>query len=201
MKRFKEYIVNEWKLTNDSNVDLRKIKPESYMDLRNLVKQRYKISPKILDLSDVDITNIGDKLGTPERVSDDYEDIPGIFHGLKEVEEINVAGWNTSKIKHFGHIFQGCERLRKIIGIKNWNTKNALGMYGTFGGCFVLNNLDLSKWDVSNCKTFESMFHNCWALTDLKGIENFKISDDAVTLDMFYGCKNEIKPAWYKRKY
>ena len=52
-----------------------------------------------------------------------------------------------------------------------------------------LNNIDISKWDVSNVKYMQFMFDNC---TDFegKGLENWDVSNVEITKYMFYNCEN-----------
>ena len=47
---------------------------------------------------------------------------------------------------------------------------------------------DLSKWDLSNAKTFESMFAGCSSLIIFPNISNWKICKAKNMYSMFAGC-------------
>jgi surface protein len=58
--------------------------------------------------------------------------------------------------------FCECEKLTTITGIKNWNTSNVTSMYCMFGAIsampLILENLDLTGWDVRKVTSFGEMF-------------------------------------------
>jgi len=53
--------------------------------------------------------------------------------------------------------------------------------------------LDLSTWDVSNVKYMNCMFWKCTGLKELKGVENWDLTN-VQTTGMFYGVDKSLRP-------
>jgi len=198
MKTFNTY-VNEWKLTNDSKIEIKKIKPESYEELRELIINRYIENDKILDLRDIDVSDIttfGNYYGKKHSDGIMYEGW-GLFYELNNVEIIDVTGWNTENIKNMEYMFDQLKNLKEIRGIKNWNISNVLTSENMFRQCESLRTLDLSRWKPQKLRSMDSMFDGCENLTEIKGIEKW----DTFTIEKKYCAFRECDaaPSWYDR--
>lgn len=101
--------------------------------------------------------------------------------------ELNLTNWDISKITSMNSMFYLSNKLEKIIGHENLNTTNITGLSATFQSCRALNNLDLSKWNVSKVTTMQNMFNACANLTNLN-IDNWQTSALTSTESMFSGC-------------
>ncbi|MBQ3136789.1 MAG: Ig-like domain-containing protein [Clostridia bacterium] len=56
------------------------------------------------------------------------------------------------------------EGLKEINNPENFKTGTATTFYNTFYGCFSLEEVDFSSWDVSNVTTIKYMFYRCYGL-------------------------------------
>ncbi len=63
-----------------------------------------------------------------------------------------------------GYIFYMFEGLKEINNPENFKTGTATTFYNTFYGCFSLEEVDFSSWDVSNVTTIKYMFYRCYGL-------------------------------------
>ena len=77
-------------------------------------------------------------------------------------EEIDLSNLDTSECTSielmFGHSTKSYSgKIKRIIGIENWNTSKITNMVEPFVNCNSLE-LDLSRWDVSNVTTMKHMF-------------------------------------------
>ena len=200
MKRFKDYIINEWKLTNDSDVEIKKIKPESYNELRDIVVYRYEKNNKNLDLRDIDVSNItsfGDLYEGDSQTTLKYGHVYGLFCILDKVETINILGWKPKNLFNTVNMFLGCTNLKNIIGIETLNMSNTIEMANMFRQCENLEKLDVSKWNLpTTILTAHGEFYGCKKLKNIKGIENWKSIRFKRNECMFGDCP--AKPTWYK---
>ena len=60
---------------------------------------------QVIDVSDIDISNL--------------DDLHGIFRSV-DAKVIDVSGWDTSHIKNMSYMFANCNDLEDIIGIENF---------------------------------------------------------------------------------
>ena len=84
-------------------------------------------------------------------------------------------------------MFAGFKNLKSIEWNNVVSTKDTISMYQMFSGCFNLEKLDLSSWDVSNVKSMNGMFVECKKLHE---IEWFKFNTSKVedVSYMFTNC-------------
>ena len=152
------------KITGVSNLNVSKVQTmysmfESCQSLGNL------------DLSSWDISNA--------------TDLSFMFWGASSSKEVNFTGWNTSKVEKFDH-FAAHAGMRRI-GIEDWDTSSAINMNAMFHNC-AEEELDLSKFDVSNVKYFCQMFENSPNLKRIKGLEKWDTSSGVGFDEMFERC-------------
>ena len=89
-------------------------------------------------------------------------------------------------------MFNGCNELKAIKGINNFNTTDVTTMKAMFQECKSLEYLDLSNFDTSNVTDMERMFKKCEKLKEIKGIYNFNMEKVAKKEEMFKEC-NELE--------
>ena len=82
----------------------------------------------------------------------------GLFAKNETLQSLELANWDTSKVRDFSYVFYSTPNL-KNYDITNWNTSSAVTLNGTFYGAGA-ETLNLSKWDVSNVKTFYQLFED-----------------------------------------
>ena len=139
----------------------------------------------------------------------------GAFSSVKASEIIGLETWkNTENIVSINNIFNGCSNLTSLKGIENWNVENIKTMDSAFRSCSSLKELDLSKWKANSltstntmfegCSKIETldltgfnmdnvqqapwMFQDCTSLKEIKGTENWTLSNVKRTINMFKGC-------------
>jgi surface protein len=120
---------------------------------------------------------IGEKLVNYEK---------GMFSEEKDIEEVSVMV--TYEHTDLSDMFQECEKLKTINGIKNWDTSRVETMAGMFAGCKSLESLDLSSFNTIQVTNMTFMFLNCENLRELN-LSNFEIRQDCYTGWMFQECR------------
>ena len=83
-----------------------------------------------------------------------------MFHFCDSLESLDLSGWDTSNVEHMNWMFFYCGSL-KSLNLSGWDTSKVTDMCGMFSCCFRLRSLDLSGWDTSNVKDMENMFYSC----------------------------------------
>jgi len=198
MKTLNTYI-NEWKLTDDSNVEyvVNKYFPETYEELRQIVIDKYEDvltqHGKYLDLRDINVSKIN-TLGD-YRSTSPYSGY-GLFYKFSEIEIIDTTGWNTKNVTDCRCLFDACYKLKEIRGIDTWDVSNVKIFSYMFNDCYSLTKLDLSKWKLKSVEEMDSMFSGCKNLRQIKN--DWNINTSIVSMqDTFDGCKSLKKgPSW-----
>lgn len=90
-------------------------------------------------------------------------DAVGLFKGYAELEDLDLAGFDTSGEKSLACLFKGCAKLRSI-DLSPLDTSSVEDMRQMFFGCRSLKEVDLSCLDTSQVQTMAHLFHNCHAL-------------------------------------
>lgn len=79
------------------------------------------------------------------QVTNKCENLNAVFHGFKG-SSVDISGWDTSNVKVFCQMFDGCSNLTEIIGLQDLDTSNGRD----FTEMFIANkmkHLDLSFLD------------------------------------------------------
>ena len=103
----------------------------------------------------------------------------------------------NNKLINLSNMFNWCESLKDIRGLKNLDVKFAKDLSYMFYGCSSLSDIKpLENWNVSNCNDFSGMFCGCSNLVDIKPLENWNVSNGNYFSYMFSGCSSlsDIKP-------
>lgn len=103
-----------------------------------------------------------------------------MFHNCAE-EELDLSGFDTSKVQFFSQMFENSPNLKRIKGLEKWDTSSGLGFEEMFERCYKLEEVDLSSFDTSKAKN---------------NVEGSKNGHKTATLNhMFYQCNNLRKIA------
>ena len=109
-----------------------------------------------------------------------------MFRDNKDIEEASVMV--TEEHDNLFYMFSGCENLRAINGINDWDTSNVTNMSFMFTSCNSLESLDLSNFNTSKVTNMGGMFSECENLKELN-LSNFELREDCRTIVMLKGCK------------
>lgn len=84
------------------------------------------------------------------------------------LEEIDLASWNTASLMNTVSMFKGCANLTTILlDPDTFTTGKVEWMNSMFNGCSALTQVDVSKFDLTNCVSANSMFRDCSSLESL----------------------------------
>ena len=113
-----------------------------------------------------------------------------MFEGCNNIKSIfGLHNFDTSKVINMKNIFYECKNLINLPDISNWNTSNVINMEGMFYNNEELKIMpDISKWDTSKVISMMSMFNNCQNLKSLPDISNWNISNIVDLRYMFSNC-------------
>ena len=169
MKNLQLYITEKLKITKDNKYHYY---PDNNYDLAYQILDEKLKSAKnsVLDMTDVDISNVTSLDSLFAGINDDFP----------QIEVIDITGWDTSHIQSMSEMFANCINVRKIIGIEDLDLKSCRYMNSMFAMCRSLKSLDISKWRPSEQLTDISyMFDTCHELEKLEGIES-EIWEDVI---------------------
>lgn len=122
------------------------------------------------------------------------------FHYFKSSSDLDLSGWDVSKIKDMGNMFYNCNVPE--LNITNWNSNQVTNMSCMFqsftGNITGLNTLDISKvtnmssmfqdckaitldlsnWDISNVTNMDGMFNQtCLEILDISGWDTSNVKN------------------------
>lgn len=83
------------------------------------------------------------------QVTNKCENLNAVFHSYKG-NEIDVRGWDTSNVKVFCQMFDGCGKLRKIHGLNELYTSSGRDFTQMLWSVTGLEEMDLSKFDTTH---------------------------------------------------
>ena len=107
----------------------------------------------------------------------------------KSIRTFDLNDIDTSQITDMTKLFWGIRRIVEVdnVDISKWDVSNVQ----SFNNCFVdlqQFNCDISKWDVSSCHDFESMFDGCYYFNQDLSQWNFSKGENFKF--MFNSCHN-----------
>ena len=118
-----------------------------------------------------------------------------MFMENAEMKVLDLSNFDTTNVKNMSFMFYKCYNLKEIKGINNFKTNNVTKMNSMFQECMVLEYLDLSNFNTINVVNMEFIFDNCVSLKNIKGINNFKISNkitlNFISTDQLIKCAIE----------
>ena len=106
-----------------------------------------------------------------------------LFWLFRYVEEIDVSGFDTSRVTSMEMMFSQLEKVKKL-DLSNFDTSNVINMRQMFGITDKLEELDLSSFDTRNVTNMGSMFGSMRGIKTLD-ISNFDTSNVENFVEMF----------------
>lgn len=106
-----------------------------------------------------------------------------VFGGTTAFINLDLRGWNTSKVKTLSSMFNSCRKTQSI-NLAGWDTSQVTNMEYVFTGARELVSLDLSGWDTSHVTTIQSMFATLLALESLD-LTHFNMENVISAYNMF----------------
>ena len=182
MNNIIEFIQEKLKLNKNIDIKTTEI-PNNKRELCDIIKHRYNENQEILDLSDIDISNI-------TNLEDLFKESLPHISCLKNIKEIiGIEDWNTSNVTNMSGLFKYFELVTKI-DVSDWDVSNVEDMSLMFFGCKYLKNVgDLSKWNTKNLKKTNMMFVDCGILSTIGDISKWNINKLKNAEYMFQSCK------------
>lgn len=134
------------------------------------------LSSHVGEVEDIKVTGTG------------YGSCNSWFMNFRNVENIDLSGFNTENVTDMSGMFFHCDAL-KNINFGDFDTTNVESFALMFIWCGSIRNLDLSSFDTSNATNMRMMFCGCESLETLS-IDNFDTSKVTDMERMFSGCKS-----------
>lgn len=106
-----------------------------------------------------------------------------LFWLFRYVEEIDVSGFDTSRVTSMEMMFSQLEKVKKL-DLSTFDTSNVINMRQMFGITDKLEELDLSSFDTRNVTNMGSMFGSMLGIKTLD-ISNFDTSNVENFVEMF----------------
>lgn len=101
------------------------------------------------------------------------------WHNNNKVTSIPGEMIDTSDMTSLDSMFENC-RMLENVDVSEWNISNVTSIARTFVFCTSLKELDVSKWDTSNVTSLRFTFYNCTSLTkplDVSKWDTSKVTD------------------------
>ena len=117
----------------------------------------------------------------PQTKDELIENIKELLY--KKENDLNCI--DTSAITDMSFLFLNINVIIDNIDLSNWDVSNVTTMEGLFNNCKKFN-CDLSKWDVNNVKDMSYMFYNCGNFDC--DLSNWNVSNVTNMYTMFEGC-------------
>lgn len=152
MNSLRQYITEKFKI-NTKNISIKKIKVNTFIELKNLIKEEYEKQnhPEILDLNHIDITELDNLI-----YLFDYDKI--------KINNVDVSEWDVSNIRNFQGTFMGMHNFD--CDLSNWNVSKANRFESMFFECYNFKGKGLENFDLSNAKDIQFIIAKCKSITD-----------------------------------
>ena len=121
---------------------------------------------------------VGDKNNINIIFNNPIKSCSNMFLEIKNLIEIDLSKFDSSKLEIMSSMFSYCDNLEKI-NFGNINTSLVTNMRSLFNGCYNLKYLDLSNFDTSRVTDMGYMFNDCKSLMnlDLSNFDTSRITD------------------------
>jgi len=110
-----------------------------------------------------------------------------MFDRCRNLMEIDVSEFDTSKVANFGFMFSDCTSLTKL-DLRTFDISHATILQGMFRNCEYLTSLDISGFVTSSVTDMKYMFYGCKNLTDVD-LRQFDTKNVSSMQFMFHGCE------------
>ena len=120
--------------------------------------------------------------------TDEVTNMISMFNGCSSLSSIDVSGFNTAKVVHFGWMFCNCSSVT-TLDVSGFNTAKASSMERMFAGCTKLTSLDVSGFNTAEVTNMTSMFGDCVKLASLD-VSGFNTAKVIYMSYMFSACRS-----------
>lgn len=95
-----------------------------------------------------------------------------LFCYCESLEEIDVTGWDVSKLESVGSFCYECYNLKRVKGLETWKPKELQDISSMFSNCYNLEEVNLSGWNCPKIHVFVCLFEACERLksVDVTGL-------------------------------
>lgn len=182
MKQLNSYITEKLKINKESGAHHYNYCPDSYSELRTLVRQLIRDRGEDADLNDIDISKV-------DNISNLFAYLEGVVVG-----KIKIDKWDVSHVIEMRSVFEDCDFFD--ADLSSWDVSNVEDMQEMFLGCTSFKGKGLENWNVHHVEYMDRMFKECENFN--ADLSNWDVSNLEDMSDMFYGCsKLRKKPDWY----
>jgi hypothetical protein len=123
-------------------------------------------------------------VSVPSKMPVGVTTISSCFQNCNNLNDSNIALWNTSGVVALQQTFSNCFNLD--VDFSNWNTASVTTMQNAFTNCSRFTGKGLSNWNVSQCSNFANMFQNNTVFNSAISGWNFGVSTSCAF--MFISC-------------
>lgn len=117
------------------------------------------------------------------------EDLSYLFDSVP-LETIDVSLLDTSNVKDMSYTFLNNSSLREIKGLEYWDTSKVLRAAEMFSHCKQLEKVDISNFNLRNCRSIDGFFARCESLKEIKGLENLGHTKEIWLKFLFLDCSS-----------
>lgn len=122
-----------------------------------------------------------------------------MFQGCSSLENIyGLEYLNTSSATRMSSFFSGTKML-DFSGIANWNTSNLTSTYAMFAGIYPeVQVIDLTNWNTAQVTNMQYMFYNSQSIGHIYVGNGWNVSNVTSSSDMFTNC---VRLPYYDSRY
>ena len=185
-----DYLEGESDVVDRGDISAICVCPENLDQLKKLVAKRLKENPKKPYLKDIDTSLITDMSGlfNSIHIFVSYNEYFWDYNiDSRDIEELDLSGWNTSNVMTMEDMFTNCEHLESL-NLSGWDTSNVVNMASMFSQCQSLAKLDLSSFNTYNVTDMYAMFWKCRRLKTIVLSDKWSTVNVIDTRSMFEQC-------------
>lgn len=140
-----------------------------YTIIPKIIEDAYKYSKDIYDNWDASITNRAGAFGNDSRLvyfpAVDTSNVTNMQDMLANSNLQIVPFFDTSNVTNMQHTFGNTQVIE--MDLRGWNTSKVTSLYATFRNCGELRTLDIRGLDLSNVTKLQEFASGCGKLTNL----------------------------------
>ena len=157
MKLLTHYIQEKFIIKKNKRADY-KYFPQTKKKLKTLIEQRIKDEGNLVNLNNIDVSNI--------------TNMSRLFEGFRDFNG-DISNWDVSNVKDMSFMFNKCREFNQDIS--NWNVYNVTNMNSMFLNSTNLKTIYVSNlWNVDNVTDSVNMFGNCKSLVGATSYDSTK---------------------------
>ena len=118
-------------------------------------------------------------------IPENFDNWLGRAWNARNVEEVDVTGWDLSNARNLSGLFADASKLKTIKGLNTWNTSNVTDISQVFFNT-AIESVNLRNWNTSNVTNMSNLFYNCKNIEEID-LSSFDTSNVLYISYMFYG--------------